>query len=165
MTWLTNRINRNYLNFAVLCISIVSVFGLHTVSALNLSNFAVSKGTPAACTPAQESDPTKYKCQLICKPDTPPSTPCQDPSISCSADNCDLISKYLGPAINVFSAAFAVIAVISLILGGINYTTSEGDPQKVARAKVRIRNTIFAVVAYIFLYAFLQFLVPGGIFK
>jgi hypothetical protein len=90
---------------------------------------------------------------------------CVDPAIQCTASNCDLIHKYLAPTINLLSAAFGVIAIISLILGGMNYTTSEGDPQKVSRAKLRIRNTIFAVVAYIFLFAFLQFLIPGGIFK
>jgi hypothetical protein len=90
---------------------------------------------------------------------------CTDPAISCTSNNCNLEDEYVIPIINLLSASFGVIAVISLILGGINYTTSEGDPQKISRAKVRIRNTIIAVVAYMFLYAFLNFLIPGGIFQ
>jgi hypothetical protein len=78
--------------------------------------------------------------------------------------HCDLIAQYVNPAINLLSVSFGIIAVISLIFGSINYTTSEGDPQKASKAKQRIANTLFATVAYMFLYAFLQFLVPGGIF-
>ena len=57
---------------------------------------------------------------------------------------------------------FGLIAVISIILGGIQYSASEGDPQKASKAKNRIVNTIFAIFAYALLYGFLQFLVPGG---
>lgn len=170
-----SKLNVIFFSAAVISLSLFSFLSLQSVQAISVpqsvqlvtskSLFAASKGIPPICTTAQESDPAKNNCELVCTSSTPPTTPCQDPAISCTSGNCDLITEYLAPAINVFSASFAVIAVISLILGGINYTTSEGDPQKVARAKVRIRNTIFAVVAYMFLYAFLQFLVPGGIFK
>jgi hypothetical protein len=93
------------------------------------------------------------------------SDPAANPDAKCDNHDCDFIRKFINPAINTLTACFGIIAVISIILGGINYTTSEGDPQKVSRAKNRIFNTIIAVVAYIFLYAFLQFLIPGGAFK
>ena len=92
-------------------------------------------------------------------------TTCSDSAIQCDQGNCDLIAKYVNPILNVLTVAFGLIAVISLILGGIMYITSEGDPQKASRAKTRIFNTIVAVVAYMFLYAFLQFLIPGGAFR
>jgi hypothetical protein len=91
--------------------------------------------------------------------------PAADPNAKCNNNDCDFIKKFINPAINTLSACFGIVAVISIILGGINYSTSEGDPQKASRAKNRILNTIIAVIAYIFLYAFLQFLVPGGAFK
>lgn len=91
--------------------------------------------------------------------------PAADPAAKCNGDDCDFIKKFINPAINTLTACFGIIAVISIIIGGINYATSEGDPQKTSRAKNRIFNTIIAVVAYMFLYAFLQFLVPGGAFK
>jgi archaellum component FlaF (FlaF/FlaG flagellin family) len=59
---------------------------------------------------------------------------------------------------------FGIIAVASLIFGGIQYSASAGDPQNVAKAKKRIIDTIIAIVAYFFLYMFIQFLVPGGAF-
>jgi hypothetical protein len=88
----------------------------------------------------------------------------EDPAVYCGASNCDFVAKYVNPAINLFSLSFGLIAVISLILGGIQYSASEGDPQKAAAAKSRISNTIIAIFAYLFFYVFLQFLIPGGAF-
>lgn len=95
----------------------------------------------------------------------PHATPPSSPPINCSKDNCDLIKAYVNPAINLLSAMFGLIAVISLIMGGIQYAASEGDPQKAASAKGRLYNTLIAIFAYLFLYAILQFLIPGGLFN
>jgi hypothetical protein len=108
------------------------------------------------------------------------SAPCSDPAACaanpslagcgsdanslCTTNNCDLIEKYVNPAIDTLSVAFGLIAVISIILGGIQYSSSAGDPQKVSAAKKRITQTLFAIGAYFILFVFLQFLVPGGIF-
>jgi hypothetical protein len=97
--------------------------------------------------------------------------PNSDNAVTCTGSSssqngqCDLIAKYVNPFIDILSVIFGLVAVISFILGGINFASSEGDPQKSSRAKQRIFNTIVAVVAYMFLFAFLQFLVPGGLFN
>jgi hypothetical protein len=88
-----------------------------------------------------------------------------DPNADCSKDRCDFIKKYVNPFIELLSAIFGLIAVISLIMAGIQYSTAGGDSQAVNKAKKRIVNTVLAVVVYFFLYAFLQFIVPGGIFN
>lgn len=103
------------------------------------------------------------KCPDGSDPDT--NGTCPDAAIKCTNNQCDLVGKYLNPTINLLSAIFGTVAAMSIIIGGINFSTSEGDPQKAAKAKSRITNTIIAVVAYLFLYAFLQFLVPGGLFN
>jgi uncharacterized membrane protein YraQ (UPF0718 family) len=90
---------------------------------------------------------------------------CEDSAVECKQNNCDLIRKYVNPGINLLSLSFGVIAAGSLITGGIQYSASAGDAQKVTNAKKRIFNTLLAVLAYLFLYSFLQFLVPGGIFN
>jgi hypothetical protein len=59
----------------------------------------------------------------------------------------------------------SLIVMVSLIMGGIQYSTSEGDPQKVSKAKHRLTMTVISLVAYFFLFAMLQWLVPGGIFN
>jgi hypothetical protein len=91
-----------------------------------------------------------------------------DPALKCgttSSKQCDFVAKYVNPAIALLSVAFGLFATISIILGGIAFATSAGDPQKASKAKARITNTVIAVVAYMFLYAFLQFLIPGGLFR
>lgn len=82
----------------------------------------------------------------------------------CNDNVCDFVKKYVNPAVSLVSIVFGLIVAISLIAGGIQYSAAGGDPQKVASAKKRITNTIVALIAYAFLYGFLQFLVPGGIF-
>lgn len=110
----------------------------------------------AIAAPNQQSAGSSSTCKTV---------GCEDPATKCTKSQCDLIIKYVNPAINLLAAVFGTIAVGSLVMGGIQYTTSEGDPQKASKAKDRITNTILAVFAFLFMYSFLQFLVPGGIFN
>lgn len=87
-----------------------------------------------------------------------------DPNAACTRNSCDLVAKYINPAISMLTVTFGLFAVISLIMGGIQYSASNGDSQKVSNAKKRIIMTLEAIVAYAFLWGFLQFLVPGGVF-
>jgi hypothetical protein len=90
---------------------------------------------------------------------------CGDSAVTCSSSHCDLIAEYLNPFIKALSGIVGLVVVISLIYGGIQYSASEGDPQKAAQAKSRITKTVFAFIVFIFLFALLQFLVPGGVFQ
>jgi uncharacterized ion transporter superfamily protein YfcC len=49
-------------------------------------------------------------------------------------------------------------------MGGIQYSTSGGNPQAASAAKKRMSNAFLALLALVFLYTFLQWIVPGGIF-
>lgn len=121
------------------------------------------------------------KCSVVC-PGTTVSAPytkakplgdvalCSDAASlggNCSngLTNCDLMVKYIYPLINLLAALVGLAVTISLVIGGIQYGSSAGDPQKVTAAKNRIRNAIIALVTFIFLYALLNFLVPGGLLK
>lgn len=88
-----------------------------------------------------------------------------DPALKCAAnpdsDECDLVKKYLDPFIVFLSALVAVAVVIGIVSGALRYITASDDPQAVAAARKQIRGAIIALVAYIFLYAFMQWLVPG----
>jgi hypothetical protein len=90
---------------------------------------------------------------------------CADSAIKCGDSGCNLIEKYINPSIQFFSVAFGLICVMSILIGAVNFVTSEGDPQKASKAKTRIARTIFAIFMYLFLYAFLEFIVPGGLFN
>jgi hypothetical protein len=74
------------------------------------------------------------------------------------------VTDRLNAIANVLSAGVGIIVVIMIIVSGIQYTMAGSDPQKIATAKGHILNAIIALIAFFFLYAFLQWLVPGGIF-
>lgn len=71
-------------------------------------------------------------------------------------------SKYVNPLIALLSAAVGVVVVAAIIYGGIEYITSAGDPQKAAAGQKRIIEALIGLVAFVLLYAFLVFIVPGG---
>lgn len=114
---------------------------------------AYDKGRSAASTTTKKCNPLKETC-----PDPAAKASCDD-------DACDLVQLYLNPAIALLSGLVGLVVAGSIIFGGIEYSSSQGDPQKAAKAKSRITNAIFALIAYLFLWAFLQFLIPGGVFN
>src|SRR6185369_766481 len=67
------------------------------------------------------------------------------------------VDTYINPAIVVLTALVGITAVISIIMAGIQYTSSADDSGAVTKAKQRIFNTIIGLVAYIFLVAFLNY--------
>jgi hypothetical protein len=87
---------------------------------------------------------------------------------SCDSENLDSsncgIYRILLIAINLLSAMVGVVVVIMVIVGGIQYSSAGADPQKVAAARGKISNALLALVAYLFMFSFLQWVVPGGIF-
>lgn len=77
-------------------------------------------------------------------------------------DGC--VAKYISMAIAFLSGGVGIVVVIMIIIGGIQYTSSSGDPQKVGAAKQKIFNAVLALVAWVLLLGFLNYLVPGGLF-
>ena len=114
---------------------------------------AYDRGKEKTSTESKKCDVTTGEC-------TAPAA-AQD----CGQAVCDLAASCLNPLIRVLSGLVGVAVAGSIILGGIQYSASGGDPQKAAKAKNRITNAIFALMAYLFIWAFLQFLVPGGVFN
>jgi Type IV secretion system pilin len=83
----------------------------------------------------------------------------------CTDQTCDIVGKYLNPLINALSILAGIAVVVGILIGGIQYASSGGDPQKSATAKKHIRNSIVGLIGFFFLYAFLQFIIPGkGLF-
>ena len=104
------------------------------------------------------------------------STICKDHQVAtgansrgeCTADNlnesnCGII-YYLNIFINILSAMVGIVVTAVIIWGGIMYSTSKGDPGKISEGKKKIMNGITSLALFIFAYAFLQWVVPGGLF-
>jgi hypothetical protein len=77
--------------------------------------------------------------------------------------SCRLIGR-LNTFIMALSTLVGVVVVAMITLGGIQYSASRDNPQEAQAAKTRIRNALIALVVYIFAFAILQWLIPGGVF-
>ncbi len=103
-------------------------------------------------------------CKTAGEPGNLPATvksDCNDRQLT--AANCGIV-RYLVLFINTLSALVGVVVVAMIILGGIQYSAAGDNPQMVGAAKKRIFNAVLALVIFIFMFTFLQWLIPGGIF-
>jgi Type IV secretion system pilin len=122
--------------------------------------YADVNGTSNVCKPGVAYDPQK---PCIPDPNDLKSTP-DSAAKTCSGGDCSgLITKYVNPAIRLLSGLVGVLVTISIVVAGIQYASAGGDPSKVVAARKRITNAILALLAYLFMFAFLQWLIPGGI--
>jgi hypothetical protein len=85
-----------------------------------------------------------------------------DPAMDCSkkTGGCDLVKKYANPLIATLSILVGLAVVIGVVWGGIEFATASNDPQKVGQAKRHIQNSLMGLVAYLLLFAFLEYILP-----
>lgn len=73
------------------------------------------------------------------------------------------IITLLKTALRVMSIGVGLVVVASIVIAGIQYSASQGNPQIAAEAKKRLLNAVIGLVMFIFAFALLNFLVPGGV--
>lgn len=83
----------------------------------------------------------------------------------CSASNASPITAMLLWAISILGVGVGIAVVIGIVLGGITYAMSDGEAGRVKEAKDKIVNAIIALFLFLFGYAAINFLVPGGLFN
>lgn len=76
----------------------------------------------------------------------------------------NFVAKYINPFITLLTVVIGVAAAISIVVAGIQYASAGSDPGKVQKAKDRIGQTMLGLLAYILLFSFLNYIVPGGLF-
>lgn len=74
------------------------------------------------------------------------------------------IVQRLATVLNIMTIIILPIITLVIIIGGVQYSMATGDPSKANAAKGRISNAVIALISYVFLYSFLQWLIPGGVF-
>lgn len=79
------------------------------------------------------------------------------------SSNCGIL-KLVVTLTNILSAIAGVVIVMMLIVGGIQYSAAGSNPQTVSAAKEKMRNALLALFIFTFMYAFLQWIIPGGLF-
>ena len=84
--------------------------------------------------------------------------------IECNdGDSANGIWVLIGTIINVLAIGVLIVATIATIIAGVQYMSARDNPAQVDAAKKRLRNMIIGLVAYIFMYVFFAFIIPGGV--
>ncbi len=113
-----------------------------------------STGTPASGSGSVASPTAKVL--------SGPEADCKDAN-KIDESNCGII-KYLNLAFDILSGIVLLAVIANIVISGIMYSMSQGDPSGVGRAKKRIIEGLLAFLMYFMLYGFLQWLIPGGAF-
>ena len=77
----------------------------------------------------------------------------------------DGIWGIVGIVLDVMLIGVGAAAVIGIIISGIQYMTASGDPGAMTKAKNRLVECVIGILAFGLMWAFLQWLIPGGIFR
>ena len=67
--------------------------------------------------------------------------------------------------INVMTAGVGVLAVLGIVYASILWTTAEDKADQLNKAKGIITNVVIGLVAFLLMWAGLNFIVPGGVFE
>jgi hypothetical protein len=73
------------------------------------------------------------------------------------------IVAYLKTILQFLAGGVGLVILLMMVIAGVQYITSAGDPGLVKAAKTRIINAITALLLFILAYAIINFIVPGGI--
>jgi hypothetical protein len=71
---------------------------------------------------------------------------------------------YMTAILKVVSGLAGIATVGGFVWGGILYITARANASQTEKAKMVMVNSVIGLLMFIFMYAILQFLVPGGIF-
>lgn len=88
----------------------------------------------------------------------------QDPQ---SLQNClhdNKIVKDINVAVGVLSGIVGVVVIGSLIFAGIQYSFAGANVQATTNARNRIISSLIAFVSFLLIFAFIEWLIPGGVF-
>lgn len=122
--------------------TILMVFGL---SFIPTSTYAAKKTT--------EDDPTTSVCDQKGVPkEVKEANGCPDYS---NANFSDVVVKIISGVI----AVLGTVAVVFIVIGGINYMTSQGDPGKTKKAKDTILYSVIGLVICALAFAIVNFVI------
>jgi hypothetical protein len=80
-------------------------------------------------------------------------------------DGCSALLDAVFAIVRFLSAGVGIVIIGSTVFAGVLYSASKDDPGAVSKAKARLMNNGYALMMFIFAYAILNFVIPGGFFK
>ena len=90
---------------------------------------------------------------------------CDDGSPSLNNIEDTGIWKLLISILSIITAGVGVVAVGGMVYGGVLYTTARGKPEQTKKAITVISNVGIGLIMYALMWAFLNYMIPGGVFS
>lgn len=73
--------------------------------------------------------------------------------------------QFMLTVINIIILLIGLVAIGAIVYGAILYASAADNNSQIDKAKTIIRDTIIGLVAFMAMYAFAQYLIPGGMFS
>lgn len=70
------------------------------------------------------------------------------------------IISVLKVIVNVMSAGIVALAIVGIVISGVQYLTAGGNEEQIKKSKRRIFEIVIGIAAYALLYGFLSWLLP-----
>lgn len=67
--------------------------------------------------------------------------------------------------VQLMTYGIGILAVGGVILAGIMYASAGGSQEQTKKAKMMLFNIAIGLIAYAFMFAITNFLIPGGVFN
>ena len=77
--------------------------------------------------------------------------------------NQNPIITFLKGIVQFLAAGVGLAVVGGIVYGGIMFMTARANPGQIQKAEEILRSAIIGLLLYIFMFAILNFLIPGGI--
>lgn len=84
--------------------------------------------------------------------------------IRCDGDGGNPVVNLLLEIVNFLAVGVGIAVVGGIVWGGMLYASSNGDSSKTKQGITAIVNSVIGLLLFMFTYALINFLVPGGLF-
>ena len=139
--------------------------------ALIITAFAVS----LFALPASAADPIKIKCpddngrtiggkKIYCCGTAQTSIDFKCESNKGAAPGANTVTSMLLTIINFLAVGVGLAVVGGIVWGAFMYASANGNASQAQQGITFIVNSVIGLVLFILMYAFINFLVPGGLF-
>lgn len=75
------------------------------------------------------------------------------------------IWDYVASGVKLASSIFGLLVILMIVVSGIQYITSQGNPEQYKNAKSRLTQAVTGLILFILMFGILNYLIPGGILK
>lgn len=82
-----------------------------------------------------------------------------------SSGGSDELVQTLLTIYNWLAAAVSVAVIIGIVYGGILYASAAGNEAQAKKGIEAVRNAVIALLLFFIMYAFLNYITPGGLFN